>query len=222
MGNGEAPERLDFAALFPTCRCGGQSCDSCSIFQVTPRTAAALWFTAQLLAELAQQDIRNHGDQPVVDDGSDWGVFGDYPTYTWAQDAQWRRQAACAFDDLAGDLAAGRAPQRTCPADVMALHMMMQIAPDAVAESWPGLPELLDALPTHPHDLDWKTAQEQLLLDTDLTFMFDLSVEAFMFDLSPDGIESADSDSSMLVGIGDFRPSAWFTPFKYATPRDPR
>lgn len=81
-----------------------------------------LWFMARVLADLAHEDIANHGDRQVLDDGEVWGVFGQYPTYTWTQDAEWRRQAARAYEDVAGDLAAGRRPQQTCPAEEIALY----------------------------------------------------------------------------------------------------
>lgn len=51
--------------------------------------------------------------------------------------------------------------------------------------------------------------------------MFDLSVEAVMFDLAPDGIESPPGEGNALMGVENFRPSAWFTPFRGKHPRDP-
>ncbi len=96
----------DFVALFPVCRCGRDSCDACGGHQLTPRTAAVLWTVAQILADQGFDDIVAHGDEPAVDD-DDWALFGRYPRITWRQDAVWRRQAARAFDDLTGDVAAG-------------------------------------------------------------------------------------------------------------------
>jgi hypothetical protein len=72
----------DFVALFPVCQCGEDSCDACSGYQLTARTAAVLWTVAQILA-----------DQGYGDDNA-WTLFGRYPRITWRQDAVWRRQAA--------------------------------------------------------------------------------------------------------------------------------
>src|SRR5262245_37965300 len=38
----------DFGALFLVCRCGRETCGECAGFQLTPRTAAALWQVGQL------------------------------------------------------------------------------------------------------------------------------------------------------------------------------
>lgn len=110
----------DFVALFPVCRCGGDLCDACSGYQLTPRTAAALWTVAQILADQGYDDVTQHGDEPAVDDKA-WALFSRYPRITWRQDAVWRRQAARAYDDLTEDLAAGRWPRPTCPGEEMAL-----------------------------------------------------------------------------------------------------
>lgn len=176
--------------LFPVCRCGRESCDRCSIFQLTPRTAAALWCAAQLLSDQAYDDIETHGSEPVTD-RQRWNVFGDYPIFTWKQDAQWRRQAARAFDDLAGDLAAGREPLRTCPAEEMALYLTLDLAEGIAADTQLPLVELLRTLPEHPDDLDWGTAKDQLLLDTDVDYMLDLGL---------DGLERPDSRRNRLMG----------------------
>jgi hypothetical protein len=97
----------DFVALFPVCRCGDDSCDACSGYQLTPRSAAVLWTVAQILADQGYDDVTRHGDGPPVDDNA-WALFNRYPRITWRQDAVWRRQAARAYDDLTEDIAAGR------------------------------------------------------------------------------------------------------------------
>jgi hypothetical protein len=109
-------EMPDFAALFPVCHCGADSCADCSGFQMTPRSAAILWAVAHLHADFAYDDVQQSGDTPVSEKDGGWAVFADYPRITWGQDAVWRRQAARAFDDLAADLAAGHLPLATCPA----------------------------------------------------------------------------------------------------------
>jgi hypothetical protein len=110
-----AAARPAFAEMFAACRCGKDNCDNCSGFQLTPRTATALWAAGQILADQTYDDVAEHGDDPVSDDG-EWNVLASYPRITWHQDAIWRRQAARAFDDLTADLEAGNWPSPTCPA----------------------------------------------------------------------------------------------------------
>jgi hypothetical protein len=202
----------DFAALFPVCRCGADSCDACSGFQLTPRTAAVIWAMARLLAERGYDDVVEHGDDPVTDD-NEWALFNDYPRITWQQDAVWRRQAARAYDDLAEDIEAGRWPRPTCPGEEMALHLILQDAPNAVDDGGTGLDDTLLRLPEHPDDYDWDMASEVFFQDHDILGLFDLG---------RDGIEDPDSEQNRAIGMGDYRPQAWFRSFLNATPRDGR
>jgi hypothetical protein len=160
-GEGDTP---DFANLFPVCGCGQESCDRCGGFQLTPRTAASLWVAGRLEADEAYEDVVQRGDEPVDADG-DWMVFDEYPRSTWCQDAVWRRQAARAFDDLAGDIAAGEWPQPRCPGEEMALQLMLRFAEAAVDDDWAGFDEPLADLPTHADDFDWELAIEVLFRD---------------------------------------------------------
>jgi hypothetical protein len=129
-----------FAELFPVCRCGGGACGRCSGFQMAPRTAAVLWSLAQILADHGYDDVEEHGSDPMRHEGG-WSLFDRYLRMTWGQDAVWRRQAARAYDDLASDLENGGWPLPTCPAEEMALHMILEDAPSAVADGWMGLDE---------------------------------------------------------------------------------
>lgn len=202
----------DFAALFPVCRCGSESCEACAGYQLTPRTAAAVWTVAQILADQAYDDVEEHGDEPVVDD-EDWAVFARYPRLTWQQDAVWRRQAARSFDDLTEDLATGRWPRPTCAGEEMALRLMLRDVKDAVADGWAGLENLSTRSPEHPDDFDWDMALEVFFQDTDILDLFDVSL---------DGIEDPHSELNQAIGMGDYRPQAWFKPFGNVTPRDSR
>ena len=202
----------DFAGLFPLCQCGKPDCDACTGFQLTPRTAAALWAVAQLLADQVYDDVAEHGDDPVTDDGN-WSALSDYPRITWRQDAVWRRQAARAFDDLTADLEAGRAPVPTCPGEEMALHLMVRTAEAALADGWGVPPGLLSRLPEHADDFDWELALDVLVQDEDILTLFDEQ---------HDGIEDPESPDNRLAGMGDYRPGAWFRPFLSVTPRDGR
>jgi len=125
---GRTPARLpDFAGLFEICDCGQADCDRCGGFQLTPRTAAMLYVNAQALADAGYDDVHGYGDEPVTRD-ADWAVFDEYPPITFRQDAVWRRQAARAFDDLADDLGSGRLPEPRCPAEEMALRLILAAA----------------------------------------------------------------------------------------------
>ena len=202
----------DFADLFSVCRCGSDTCDACSGFQLTPRTAAVLWTVAQILADQTYDDIQEHGDAPISDDGG-WTALADYPRITWGQDAVWRRQAARAFDDLTADLEAGPPPLPTCPGEEMALHLMLRTAQAAVDDGWGPSPDKLARLPQHTDDYDWDLAFDVLLQDDDILNLFDEQL---------DGIEDPESDDNRTAGMGDYRPEAWFRAFQNATPRDGR
>ncbi|MFD9736245.1 hypothetical protein [Umezawaea sp. NPDC059074] len=202
----------DFAAVFDVCRCERSSCERCTGFQVTPRTGAVLWSMAGLLADHAYDDVIEYGDDPVTA-ASQWSLFDEFPRITWGQNAIWRRQAARAFDDLAEDLVAGRWPQPCCAAEEMALHLVLRYAGDAVDDGWSGLEDDFKALPEHSDDLDWDMLGEVLFQDIDILELFDPS---------RDGLENPDDEENRYLGMGDYTPPAWFTPFDNMSPRDPR
>jgi hypothetical protein len=202
----------DFAQLFSVCRCGQPACERCSGWQFTPRTALALWTVAQILADHAYDDVIEHGDEPISDE-REWGAFSRYPRVTWRQDAVWRRQAARCYDDLTTDLEAARWPRPTCPADEMALHLILEDAQAAVADGWAGMDQPPIPLPDHPDDFDWETATDVLFQDTDILDLFEAS---------RDGIENPDNEENRAAGMGDYRPSAWFKPFRNMATRDGR
>lgn len=202
----------DFAQLFPLCHCGKDDCDVCSGFQVTPRTAAVMWALAQILADHAYDDVQGHGDEPISDE-EEWSIFADYPRITWWRDAVWRRQAARAFDDLTGDLEAGRWPRPRCPGEEMAFHLMLRNARSAQEDGWGMSDEELEELPEHQDDYDWDIAYEVLLQDDDILNLFDVRL---------DGVEDPEMEFNRYTGMGDYRPEAWFRPFANAMPRDGR
>ncbi|HEY7594974.1 MAG TPA: hypothetical protein VH969_17615 [Actinophytocola sp.] len=202
----------DFAALFPICRCGRETCERCGGFQLTPRTAACLWVTGQMSADQAYEDVVQRGDEPVGAD-SDWMLFDQYPRITWRQDAVWRRQAARAFDDLVEDIEAGEWPRPRCAGEEMALHLMLRYAEAAAGDDLFGLDGLLEHLPTHRDDLAWELATETLFQDTEIRWIFDPE---------HDGAEDPENDVNRDLGIGDYRPPAWFTAFDNMEPRDGR
>lgn len=212
LGHDGDAEHPDFATLFPVCACGQESCERCGGFQFTPRTAASLWMAGQLEADEAYEDVVQHGDEPVDADG-EWLVFDEYPRITWRQDAVWRRQAARAFDDLVGDIAAGEWPRPGCPGEEMALHLMRRFAEAAVDDGWAGLDGPLRHLPTHPDDFDWELVTDALFRDADILWIFDPE---------HDGAEDPENEVNRDHAIGDYRPPAWFTAFDDMEPRDGR
>lgn len=206
------PPRPDFAELFPLCQCAKESCTTCSGFQLTPRTATALWTVAQILADHAYDDVEEHGNQPVLAK-NEWALFGRYPRITWTQDAVWRRQAARAYDDLTADLEAGEWPCPRCPAEEMALHLILRDVPAAVDDGWAGLGEEGARLPAHLDDFNWDLAQDVLFQDTDILALFKPDL---------DGIEDPESEANLRMRIGDYRPQAWFEVFANMEPCDGR
>jgi hypothetical protein len=207
------PKDPDFVALFPVCRCNSDSCEACAGFQLTPRTAWVLWSFVELIADRAFNDVEQHGDEPVDASSGNWLAFSEYPPITWKQDAVWRRQAARAFDDLADDLESGSWPRPTCPGEEMALHLVL----DTAEKDWASddiLPtETLAALPAHREDLDWDMCRDVFFQDVDILALLDPC---------HDGIEHPEDPQNRELGMGDYRPPAWFRTFSNMQPRDGR
>jgi hypothetical protein len=95
----------------------------------------------------------------------------------------------------------------------MALHLILEDAPTATEDGWAGLDEALPRLPGHLDDYDWDMASEVLLQDHDILDLFDVEM---------DGIEDPDSAHNRAMGIGDYRPQAWFRTVLNMDPRDGR
>jgi hypothetical protein len=210
--NGRASASVPpFADLFALCRCGHTTCPSCSGWQLTPRIAAVLWSISHVLADLAYGDVEIYGDDPVTENlGS---VLHQYPRITWRQDAVWRRQAARAYDDLAGDIENGHWPMPRCVGEEMALRLILAEAAENEFDEHPSLERIVESLPAHPDDADWDLADDALLQDHDLANLFRPAL---------DGIEDPDNEINKEMGIGDYRPAAWFRWFLSAEPRDGR
>jgi hypothetical protein len=200
----------NFVELFPVCRCGSDDCLECTGMQLTPRTADALYSAASLLADQAFDDVEEHGDRPVEKSGN-WAVFDTFPRITWRQDAAWRRQAARAFDDLCGDLAAGEWPRPRCAAEEMAAHLTLRLAKDGVADEWLPISRESMEVPRHEDDLDWESLGDVLFQDIDILSLFDQEL---------DGIEDPESDLNRYMAMGDYRPQSWFETFNNMEPRD--
>ncbi|EID78046.1 MULTISPECIES: hypothetical protein [Rhodococcus] len=78
------------------------------------------------------------------------------PAVTWDQDTGWWRRMARAFDDLAADIATGRDPEPTCPAEVVALHLVLAAAAEHAAAG--DLDMVVADLPVHRRDGDLERA----------------------------------------------------------------
>lgn len=180
---------------------------------MTPRTAAVLWAVAQILADHGYDDIEEHGID-LVEERSGWRLFDRYPRLTWSQDAAWRRRAARSHDDLASDLAAGGWPLPACPAEELALHLILEDAPPAVEDGWTGLDQVtLESLPEHPDDFKWDAMPDVLFQDTDILHLFEPGL---------DGIDDPQDALNVEMAMGDYRPSAWFENFANMQSRDER
>jgi hypothetical protein len=100
----------------------------------------------------------------------------------------------------------------TCPAEELALHLILQDAPPAVEDGWTGLDAAtFDSLPGHPGDLDWDAMPDVLFQDTDILHLFEPDL---------DGIDNAHDALNATMAIGDYRPSAWFENFANMKQRD--
>jgi hypothetical protein len=203
-------ETPDFAALFPAGDVAGAR-EQDEGWQLTPRTAGVLYHALSVLADDAYDDVEQHGDDPVTDDG-EWNLFDRLPRVSWRQDTHWRRQAARAFDDLSADLAHGLRPEPHCNAEELALHLAIADAPEVLKMTELIEPELR-GLPEHMDDYDWEMCSEVLFQDHDILMLDDAAM---------DGLEDPDSAVNREFGIGDLRPSNWFRPFDNAEQRDPR
>jgi hypothetical protein len=202
----------DFARLFVVCHCGDEDCEQCGGYQLTPRAAAVLHHAAAYLADLAYEDVLDHGDDAVTDEPV-WRVFDRYPIITYRQNAVWRRQSARAYDDLAVDLAAGVWPEPRCHAEAMALRLIVQDVVELSADLPEPVSEIVMRLPRHPNDDDWEGIYEGLVQDTDISMLFDPTL---------DGIDHPDDVVNQDMRMGDYRPPAWFDWYNNAEPRDGR
>jgi len=179
---------------------------------LTARDAAVLWDCALERADDAVCDIEAFGDAPVTEDGT-WLIFDEFPGVTFGQSAHWRRQAARAFLDLADDLAAGQLPLPRCPAEELALHLILD-----AADGWADDPDAhplripLADIPARAEDHDWEALRDTLFRDHDILALYDPAAA---------GIEDPADPRNQAITMGDYRTAAWFTWFASAQPRDP-
>ena len=95
----------------------------------------------------------------------------------------------------------------------MALRLMLAEAAEVDLNEDLRLARIVKSLPEHPDDADWDLADDALLQDHDLANLFRPAL---------DGIEDPDNEINKEMGIGDYRPAAWFRWFLNVEPRDGR
>ncbi|MFC1443057.1 hypothetical protein ABUW04_32925 [Streptacidiphilus sp. N1-10] len=205
-------ELPDFTTLFPLL---GEHQPEAP-WLLTPRTALDLWTALTLIHDQAEDDAELLGDvQLTVHVFTNHGVFERLPRLTWDQGRTWRTNFATASGHLANDLETGNWPVPTCSAEEMALHLALdelgRTLPHDLGphlRSYDLTEEQARLLPTHQDDYDWDTCADMLLEDTDILMLF-----------NEDNTALADpaNSANQSLGIGDLRPTAWFTPFANAT-----
>ena len=170
---------------------------------MSKRLREALNIALSLMADEIYDDIDEHGGTPVSPSNRDeFNWLGAFPTLTWREGRDWRRKLARAADDLANDLDAGRLPEPRCIAEEAVLWLAMHREGPAVA----------DVKKWRISQDRWEDAHSELVQDWDI---------ALLWDPSMDGREQPDDDLNRRMGIGDYRPTAWYSTFANMEPRDP-
>jgi hypothetical protein len=100
-----------------------------------------------------------------------------------------------------------------CPAEGMALSLILAAAQAMRADMAEYVADLVAGLPEHREDYDWALVFESLLQDDDI---------GALFSPEQDGIEDPNTETNRYLGLGDYRAGAWFTWFQNADPRDGR
>ncbi len=178
-------------------------------WRMTPRTSRILACNLQILADMAQDEMDELGDQPVSPES--FGVFfACLPASTWSQPRSWRRRVLRALDDLNEDISLGHSPEPRCAAEELALHLALERASEMTCDEPELVAEYTQGLPEQRGDYDWSTCSNLLFLDHDVLFLYDPIMQ---------GLEHPDSPLNQHMGIGDLRPEGWFEEF--GNPRDP-
>lgn len=208
----ETGRRLEFATRLTSANCEERSeaqegpirpeCPAglCESSQLSPRTAKALHHCLVLLAQELYDDARKLGETPVSATDGTFSSF--FPTITWRCGSSWRREMARVCDSLADELEAGHVPMARCPAEEFAIWLAVELAESLVAE----IPQAFGfgSLPECPEDFAWETVLDRLLRTRNVALL-----------LLPghDGIEDPEASENQALGMGDYRPEAWFTTF---------
>ena len=161
---------------------------------VTPRMAAHLWSAALFIADTYRDD-----------DQLDLLRQQLPPVARRLTDDAWMRRFVSSFDALADRLASGRFASEqlaSCTAEEMALHLVIDLAEDFVAD---GMFPMQDHLPAHGEaDTDFESAREVLFRDHDVLMLFNASL---------DGIEDDSNQISEDFRFANLHPRDWFVTF---------
>ena len=101
---------------------------------LTPQAARLLHVAALHLAEAGYEEVLEQGDEPLARDPDedswypDEGLLTRLPPICDGCDQAWRLSMVRAVENLADDLAAGRAPLPRCNAEEIALHLILRDA----------------------------------------------------------------------------------------------
>lgn len=196
------PANINFAALFD----GSDAQNT-----LTARTASWLYTSAGWFSDSAFDDIDRHGDAPVADDDNDWYFFDELPRITWREGAGWRRQMARAFDDLAGDLAEGRAPLPRCTAEEFALYLIIRRCSDLLADDDDYFVQSVADLSRSSADANWDHLSKVFLYDHNFLRLYEVQ---------PDRVKDPNVALDDLAGTGEIlRPRNWYRTFGDVAPR---
>ncbi|MBV6695581.1 hypothetical protein KV557_00375 [Kitasatospora aureofaciens] len=179
-------------------------------WELTARTRAVLRLALDDLSGVAWEEVAALGDEALKPGAA--GLFADLPRVTFHQNWSWRRQMARTFDDLAGDLEAGRDLVPGCTGEEMALHLAISRAEQLVRDRPRLVADAVAALPADRYDFDWECCSDLLFEDHDVLMLFDARL---------DGIEDPTAEASQALGMVNLAPLDWFTPFNSERARNP-
>ncbi|GAA1236220.1 hypothetical protein [Streptomyces rhizosphaericus] len=193
---------------------------------LTPLARRLLAAAADQVAEAGWHDLFHYGDRvferPEDEDDEPWlgedSFLGSLPPLCDGQGAAWRLAMVGAVENLADDLRAGRAPNASCTAEELALHlivgqakMLVDLLDDEDYAEEVGLPTA-DQISVRHRAFD--LVLEYYLQDFDVLMHYDSDLSAVVTD--------PEHPANLQMGIGDLRPRAWFAPFGNTWPRRPR
>jgi len=192
---------------------------------LSPLAARLLAAAADQVAEEGWGDLFHYGDRvferPDDEDDDPFeedSFLGSLPPLCDGQSAAWRLAMVQAVENLAGDLRAGRAPNASCTAEELALHLivaqakyLVDLLDDEDYAQDMGLPSA-DRISVRHRAFDHYL--ETYLQDFDVLMHYESRFEAVVTD--------PEHPASVQLGLGDMRPRAWFAPFGNTRPRTPR
>jgi hypothetical protein len=181
-----------------------------------PFTAGLLAAAGRLLAVLAYRDTADYGDRPFKRRSAKarHRVLGRLPTDCDGQDHAFRLQVARAFDDLASDMEAGRAPLPRCTGERRALEIMIDCAPRLLACSDEQLRQFGITVPDTDDEYDYRAP----FWDPVWSEFITKGAEHSILEAQPADDEH---DPPEPPPDGWTAPRFWFSPYGITTARDP-